>query len=237
MGLPKIDQPLFEVTVPSTDKKAKFRPFTVKEEKILLIAQESEDQNQIFLAVKQIINNCTTGVDVDKLATFDLEYLILMIRGKSVDNMMKFGFVDEETEENVNVEIDINDISVKTPEGHNKKIVLNDQYHIMMKYPTLSEVKMLQEVDDNLSQTDQMFSTMTGCIDILVDNNTDEIFKLEDFSKVEISDFVDGFNGAVIGDIKTFFDTMPKLTHTIQYKDKNDKDKEFVVEGMDSFFT
>tara|TARA_R110000851_G_scaffold29976_2_gene81980 strand:- start:249 stop:956 length:708 start_codon:yes stop_codon:yes gene_type:complete len=235
MALPKIDQPLFEIVIPSTDKKAHFRPFTVKEEKILLIAQESKDVDQIILSIKQVLNNCLVGAEVDDLSVFDLEYIILNIRGKSVNNEILFGFQDEETEERVDVMLNVNDVNVQFDPNHSKEIVINDQYYIMMRYPSLDEVKGMQLLGEG--DTEQMFSTMLSCIDILVDRTTDEIYKLSDFTDKEVSDFVDGFTGTVVESIKKFYQTMPKLRHTIEYKDKNGKDKTFVVEGMESFFT
>lgn len=235
MALPKIDQPLFEIVIPSTEKKAHFRPFTVKEEKILLIAQESNDVDQIILSIKQVLNNCLVGAEVDDLSVFDLEYIILNIRGKSVNNEILFGFQDEETEERVDVMLNVNDVNVQFDPNHSKEIVINDQYYIMMRYPSLDEVKGMQLLGEG--DTEQMFNTMLSCIDILVDRTSDEIYKLSEFTDKEVSDFVDGFTGTVVESIKKFYQTMPKLRHTIEYKDKNGKDKTFVVEGMESFFT
>lgn len=237
MALPKIDQPLFDIIIPSTKKKVRYRPFTVKEEKILLIAQESKDQNQILLAIKQIITNCVEKVDVDKLAIFDLEYLILNIRAKSVNNEIDFGFIDPDSEERIDVSIDVNDIEVKFDPEHETKIELNSQYYIMMRYPTLKEVTDLSESADDVNETEKMFNTMISCIDTLVDQTTDEVYKLEEFTSEEVTDFVDGFTSTVIEKLQKFFTTMPKLSHSISYKDKEGKDKVFVVEGMDSFFT
>tara|TARA_E500000178_G_C16809392_1_gene656233 strand:- start:161 stop:868 length:708 start_codon:yes stop_codon:yes gene_type:complete len=235
MALPKIDQPLFEITIPSTGKKARYRPFTVKEEKILLIAQESKDMSQIILSIQQVLGNCVTDAVIDQLAVFDLEYLILNIRAKSVNNEISFGFQDIDTEERIDVIIDVNDIEVQFDELHDKKIELNDQYYIMMRYPTLQEVQMMQGLKEN--STEQMFATMISCIETLVDKKSDEVFKMQEFSSEEVSDFVDGFTSNVIEGIQNFYATMPKLKHVINYKDNTGKDKEFVVEGMDSFFT
>jgi hypothetical protein len=237
MALPKIDQPLFDIIIPSTKKKVRYRPFTVKEEKILLIAQESKDQNQILLAIKQIITNCVEKVDVDKLAIFDLEYLILNIRAKSVNNEIDFGFMDPDSEERIDVSIDVNDIEVQFDPDHESKIELNEQYYIMMRYPTLKEVTDLSESEDGANETEKMFNTMISCIDTLVDQTTDEVYKLEEFTSEEVTDFVDGFTSTVVEKLQKFFTTMPKLSHSINYKDKEGKDKVFVVEGMDSFFT
>jgi hypothetical protein len=235
MALPKIDQPLFELEIPSTGKKAKYRPFTVKEEKILLIAQESKDMDQIILSIKQVINNCMPEINVDGLSVFDLEYIILNIRAKSVNNEIAFGFEDEDTGERIDTVIDINQVKVEFNDEHTKKININDQYYMMMRYPSLEEVRQMQSADEG--STEQMFTTMVSCIDTLVDESSDEVFKLSDFSDEEVSDFVDGFTSSVVEDIQKFYVTMPKLRHTIDYKDNKGKKKQFVVEGMDSFFT
>ena len=235
MALPKIDQPLFELEIPSTGKKAKYRPFTVKEEKILLIAQESKDMDQIILSIKQVINNCMPEISVDTLSVFDLEYIILNIRAKSVNNEIAFGFEDEDTGEKIDTVIDINEVKVQFNDEHSKKITINDQYYMMMRYPSLEEVRQMQNTEEG--STEQMFTTMISCIDTLVDESSDEVFKLSDFSDQEVSDFVDGFTSSVVEDIQKFYVTMPKLKHTIDYKDNKGKKKQFVVEGMDSFFT
>lgn len=235
MALPKIDQPLFELEIPSTSTKAKYRPFTVKEEKILMIAQESKDMDQIILSIKQVINNCMPDVDVDTLSVFDLEYIILNIRAKSVNNEIAFGFEDEDTGEKIDTVIDINEVKVQFNDEHTKKIVINDQYYMMMRYPTLEEVRQMQSIEEG--STEQMFATMVSCIELLVDESSDEVFKFSDFSSEEITDFVDGFTTSVVEDIQNFYVTMPKLRHVIDYKDSKGKAKQFVVEGMDSFFT
>ena len=235
MSLPTINQPLFELEIPSTSKKAKYRPFTVKEEKILMIAQESKEMDQIILSVKQVINNCMPDVDVDELAVFDLEYIILNIRAKSVNNEIAFTFEDEETEEKVETVIDINDVKIQFNDDHSKKISINEQYYMMMRYPSLEEVRQMQAADEG--STEQTFATMISCIDTLVDESSDEVFKLSDFSSEEVSDFVDGFTSSVVEDIQKFYVTMPRLRHTIDYKNSKGNAHQFVVEGMDSFFT
>ena len=235
MALPKIDQPLFELEIPSTGKKAKYRPFTVKEEKILLIAQESQDMDQIILSIKQVISNCLEEVDVDDLSVFDLEFIILNIRAKSVNNEIAFGFEDEDTGEKIDTVIDVNEIKVDFNPDHTKKIEINSQFYMMMRYPTLEEVRQMQSTNEG--STEQMFTTMVSCIDTLVDQDTDEVFKMQDFTSEEVADFVDGFTSTVVEKIQQFYMTMPKLRHTIDYKDSKGKKKQFVVEGMDSFFT
>jgi hypothetical protein len=238
MGLPKIDQPLFELVIPSTGKKVQYRPFTVKEEKILLIAQESKSTDQIILAIKQIINNCLVDVDVDTLATFDLEYIIINIRGKSVNNEMNFNITDPDTQEDIELAMDVNDIEVVFDEKHDKKIDLNEQYYIMMRYPSINEVKDLQpKAEGEGSSAESTFAIMMACIETTVNNENDEVFNLADFTQEEVNDFVGGFTSATMESIQQFFETMPKMKYSIPYKDNTGKDKSFTVEGMESFFT
>ena len=232
MSLPKIDLPLFELTVPSNGKKVKYRPFTVKEEKILLIAQETEDLDQIILAIKQIIGNCVVGIDVDDIPMFDLEYMIIHIRAKSVTNELEFNITDNETEENVKLKVDLERITLKTDERHNKNIKINDDYTLIMKYPSIDKLKELQDPNN----TDAVFNMMVSCIDVLMSNDGDKIYKFSDFSKEEIMDFIEGLNAKTIADIKLFFETFPVLRIDLPYKNKLGNDRKFVLEGLNSFF-
>ncbi len=236
MGLPKIDQPLFEITVPSTGKKAKYRPFTVKEEKILLIAQESKDMDQIILAVKQIINNCIHDIEVDDMPIFDLEYLLMNIRAKSVNNEVSFTIEDPDTKEQVELHVDINDIKMKHDPDHTKKVVLNDDYYMMMRYPTINEISGLF-IQEGETEAESSFNTMISCIETLVNTETDEMYQFSDFSSEEVTDFVDQFTAQTMESMQGFFTTVPKMTYACDYKDNTGKDKTFNMEGMDTFFT
>jgi hypothetical protein len=236
MGLPKIDQPLFEITVPSTGKKAKYRPFTVKEEKILLIAQESKDMDQIILAVKQIINNCINDVEVDDMPIFDLEYILMNIRAKSVNNEISFSIEDPDTKEKVELNVDINDIKMKHDANHSKKVVLNDDYYMMMRYPTINEISGLF-IQDGETEAESSFNTMISCIETLVNLETDEVYQFEDFSSEEVNEFVEQFTAQTMEAMQGFFTTVPKMTYACNYKDNTGKDKTFNMEGMDTFFT
>lgn len=232
MGLPRIDLPLFELTIPSTNKKAKFRPFTVKEEKILLIAQESNDTKQMVLAIKQILNNCLQGIDVNTLATFDLQYILLNIRAKSVNNEVAFNIKDPETNETIELVIDINDIEIKRSPEHSKVIRITDTIALQMRYPT---IEYIEDIDDKAEKTtDDMFKIMVECIESVVDG--DQVYKLKDFSTQEVNDFLDSLTADVAMKIKTFFDTMPVMRYEKKYKNKNGVEKTFVAEGMETFF-
>ena len=237
MGLPKIDQPLFELIVPSTEKKITFRPFTVKEEKILLIARESEDMEQVVLAVKQIINNCCPELDVETLAVFDLEYLMLQLRAKSVNNEIKFTITDPDTEEKVDLKVDVDDIEISRNPDHTKKIVLNDQYFMMMRYPTINELSKLQGLGGEEPAESVLFDVMIGCIETLVDESSDQVYNFGEFSAEEIEEFVSQFTSSTVQQLQNFFATAPKMKYSAPYKDNTGKNKTFNMEGLDTFFT
>jgi hypothetical protein len=232
MGLPRIDLPLFELTIPSTNKKVKFRPFTVKEEKILLIAQESNDSKQIVLAIKQILNNCLQGIDVNTLATFDLQYILLNIRAKSVNNEVTFNIKDPDTNETVELVIDINDIEIKRSPEHSKVIKITDTIALQMRYPTIEYIEDLDSEEGK--STDDLYKIMVECIESVVDG--DQVYKLKDFSEKEVTDFLDSLTADVAMRIKKFFDTMPVMRYEKKYKNKNGVEKTFVAEGMETFF-
>ena len=236
MGLPKIDQPLFELTIPSTGKKIKFRPFTVKEEKILLIARESGETEQVILAVQQIISNTCQGVVLDDLAVFDLEYMLIKIRAKSVNNEVNLTITDPESEEEIELKIDLDKIEMKHNPDHDKKVVLNDQYYMMMRYPTVAELSNLNMGDD-VSAEQQLFDTMISCIDTLVDDTTDEVYGFSDFTQEEVTEFVEQFTAETITNIQTFFETAPKMSYEAPYKDSKGNEKSFRMEGLETFFT
>jgi len=237
MGLPKIDQPLFDLIVPSTGEKVQYRPFTVKEEKILLIAQEAKDIDQIILAIKQIINNCVIGIDVDTMPIFDLEYIIICIRAKSVDNKVSFSVKDPDTEEEIALSIDINEIKITHNPDHNKEVVINDDYYLMMRYPTVEGIKALVPVYEGESETETMFRTMVECMDCLVNKTTDEVLKFSDFTPEEIDEFVGQFTKENVTAMQKFFETVPRMKYSIPYKDNTGKEKTFTMEGIDTFFT
>lgn len=232
MGLPKIDLPLFETKLLSTGKIVKYRPFTVKEEKILLMAQEAQEAEQIVLAMRQIVTNCCEDVEVDSLPMFDLEYLMLQIRSKSVNNMITFNIKDEETGEDVQLEMDIDEIVLHTDERHSKEIKVNDDMHLMMKYPTLDQVGIFLNYEEDPTNT--AFDVMISCIDCVV--NGDEVASLSEYSIEEIRDFVDNFPGGTIESLKEFFETIPALRFETTYKNSKGTEQNLVLEGTDTFF-
>ena len=233
MGLPKIEHPLFELEVPSTRKKVKYRPFTVKEEKILLIAQESEDLEQMLLAIKQIIGNCVTGIDVDDLATFDMEYLLLKLRTVSVGNEIDIAFVDEETQEQVEFKINTDDIEIKRYQTHKQLIQVDQNITLKLAYPKVNSLDFLREDLSDEDRQEKLFNVMMGSIDQVISG--EEIYKIKDFSQTEVDDFINSLSTKTIKEIKEFFETMPRIRIEKEYE-VADKKKTFIVEGTETFF-
>ena len=238
MPLPKIATPTYELVLPSSDRKIKYRPFLVKEEKILIIAMESEDQKQITNAIKSVINNCilTRGIKVDKLSTFDIEYLFLNIRGKSVgENVEVIVTCPDDNETEVSVVIPLDEIKIKKDPDHNKDIKLDDNLVMRMRYPSLSEfVKTNFDLDDEIT-VDQSFDLIISCIEQVY--NEEESWNASDCTKKEMTDFLEQLSSKQFKEVEKFFDTMPKLSHTIKVTNPKTKVKnEVLLEGLSSFF-
>lgn len=232
MGLPQIDLPIFETKLPSTGKKIKYRPFTVKEEKILLVAQESQSAEQEILAAKQIARNCILDYDVEEMAMFDLEYMLLLLRSRSVDNNIEFVVKDPDTEESVRLEIDIDNIIFAEDKNHSKEVRINEEWALYLKYPTIDSFISIIEMDP----TDPLvnYHVMVSCLDKIA--SEDEVHSFTEYTREEIDAFMETMQGSTVKGIQTFFETMPKLRHEMKYKNKNGDEKTFVVEGMRSFF-
>ena len=240
MPFPKIATPSYELELPSTGKTIQYRPFLVKEEKLLVIALESQDTKQITNAIKAVIRACilTKGVKVETLPTFDIEFLFLNIRGKSVGEDIDVKIIcpdDEETEVTINVNLD--DIKVQKSEGHSKQIKLDKDLMMELKYPSLNEfVKSNFDPNDtDRSAMDQSFDLISTCIDKIY--NEDEVWAASDCTKKEIKDFLESLNSSQFKQIETFFDTMPKLSHSMKVTNPKTKvESDVVLEGLASFF-
>lgn len=238
MPLPKISTPTYELELPSTGQTVKYRPFLVKEEKLLVIALESEDTKQITTAIKTVIKNCieTKGIKVESLPTFDIEYLFLNIRGKSVGEEIEVNIIcpdDEET--TVPVKINVDDIKVQKNPEHNNRIKLDDAIMMEMKYPSLDQF-IKSNFDLSADNTmDQSFDLISSCIDKIY--TEDEVWSAADVTKKELMEFLDQMNSSQFKEIEKFFETMPKLSHTIKVKNpKTEVESEVVLEGLSSFF-
>ena len=216
MPLPKIATPTYELVLPSTDQTIQFRPFLVKEEKLLVLALESEDNKQITTAIKSVLKNCvlTKGIKVEQLPTFDIEFLFLNIRGKSVGEELEVNIVcpdDEKTQ--VTVDINLDDIQVQKNEEHNKQIKLDDNLMMEMKYPSLDQFIKNNFDFNEKNQMDQSFQLIASCIDKIY--TEEEVWATADCTKKEVNDFLEQMNSGQFKLIETFFETMPKLSHTI----------------------
>ena len=238
MPLPKIATPTYELELPSTGKSIKYRPFLVKEEKVLVIALESEDTKQITNAIKAVLKNCvlTKGVKVETLPTFDIEFLFLNIRGKSVGEEIEVNIVcPDDGETNVPVFIDLDSIQVQKDDDHTNQIKLDDDLMMEMKYPSLEQfIKNNFDFQEG-NQMDQSFELIATCIDKIY--NEDEVWATADCTKKEVKDFLESMNSSQFKEIEKFFETMPKLKHTIEVTNPNTKVKsEVVLEGLASFF-
>ena len=238
MPLPKISTPTYELELPSSGQTVKYRPFLVKEEKVLVIALESEDNKQITNAIKAVLKSCiqTRGVKVEHLPTFDIEYLFLNIRGKSVGEELEVNVIcpdDEETQ--VKTTINLDDIQIEKDETHTKQIKLDDNLMQEMKYPSLEQfIKSNFDLNDS-NQLDQSFDLIASCIDKIY--NEDEVWSTSDCTKKELMDFLDQMNTMQFKLIEKFFETMPKLSHTVKLKNPETKvESEVVIEGLASFF-
>ena len=237
MPLPKIATPTYELVLPSSGRKIKFRPFLVKEEKILIIALESEDQKQITNAVKSILSSCilTKGTKVDKLATFDIEYLFLNIRGKSVgENIEVMVTCPDDGKTQVPTSINIDSIKIKTSDDHQRDIKLDDTYTLRMRYPSLNEF-----VNTNFNaesvKVDDTFQLVASCIDQVYSD--EESWTQEECTKKELNDFVESLNTSQFQQIEKFFETMPKLSHIVKVINPNTKvENDIKLEGLQSFF-
>ena len=237
MPLPKIATPTYELVLPSSNRKIKYRPFLVKEEKILIIALESQDQKQIANAVKSILASCilTKGTKVDKLSTFDIEYLFLNVRGKSVGEQIEVMVTcPDDGKTQVPMSINIDSIKVQKNSEHNPDIKLDDTYTLKMRYPSLNEfIKSNFSAED--IKVDDTFDLIASCVDQVY--SEEESWTQADCTKKELTDFIESLNSAQFKEIEKFFDTMPKLTHKVKVKNPNTKvESEIVIEGLQSFF-
>ena len=238
MPLPTISTPTYELTLPSSNRKIKYRPFLVKEEKILIIAMESQDTKQIARAVKDVLSKCilTKGIKVDKLATFDIEYLFLNIRGKSVGEHIEVMVTcpdDEKTQ--VPMSINIDDIKIKKEKDHSTDITLDDTYTLRMKYPSLSE--FIKNNFDSMTdmKVEDTFELISSCIDQVY--SEEETWSHQECTKKELSDFVESLNSNQFKMVENFFTTMPKLSHTVKVTNPNTNvESEIKIEGLQSFF-
>ena len=240
MPLPKINTPTYELVLPSNGKKIKYRPFLVREEKILIMAMESEDMKQITDSIVQILGDCilTKDIKVESLATFDIEFLFLNVRAKSVGETVEVNITcPDDGETKVEMEIAIDDIKVQKTRGHKNIIKLDDELMLKLKYPSLDQfIESNFETSGQTSDVSQSLSMITSCIDAIY--NEEESWEAADCTKKELDEFIEQLNTKQFKEVEKFFTTMPKLSHKIKVKNPNTGvESEVVLEGLASFFS
>jgi hypothetical protein len=240
MPLPKINTPTYELEIPSTGKKIRYRPFLVREEKVLIMALESEDMKQITNAIVEILSECilTKGVKVTDLSTFDIEYLFLNLRSKSVGESLEVNVTcPDDGETQVKTEIDLDSIKVQKDSNHSNIIKLDDTLSMKMKYPSITQfVENNFEIQEAVEDVNKSLEMITSCIEMVY--NQDECWSASDCTKQELQEFIEQMNTKQFKEIESFFTTMPKLSHTLMVKNPNTKvESEVTLEGLASFFS
>lgn len=235
MALPIINAPQFETTIPSTNQKIFFRPFLVKEEKILFVALQGGEMSEIVNAIKNILRECIIDdVDVDKLATFDLEYLFLQLRSKSVGEEinLRLNHQSSECTHRQDVTILVDDVKVNFDPQHTDKVMIDDNIGIKFKYPNFKLIEQFQSVDSNDMQ--QLFDLLLSCVDFVYDQEN----VYDQFTDEELKNFFDALNQKQFNKVTSFFNTLPRLSHTIEWTcDKCGENEKVVLEGLSNFFT
>lgn len=231
MQLPKIDSPIFEIKLISVPNPVKYRPFTVKEEKILLIAEESREDKDILEAIKQVINNCcVSSIDVNRLPMFDIEYFFLQLRSKSVNNITTLRYKDKKDNIVRDFQIDLDTIKPQIDPKHNKVVKITDNIAIEFKYPSLETAMKIDRESDNAD-----LQYIAHCIDKIYEG--EEIFDAENYTLEQKLEFVNGLSTKMFKKIvETFIDTMPTLSHTLEYVNNEGDQRKIVLEGYRSFF-
>lgn len=229
MGLPKIDVATFELKLPSSGQKIKYRPFLVKEEKILLMASESKDNNQILQAIEQVITNCLFDkVDIDLMPSFDIEYIFLKLREKSLGEVIKVNVTDPDQKKKFEVDIDLNKVIVKKSDKHEKRIRLNDNLFVEMRYPNM---KCILSVDPSKPLVENGFAILANCIEKIYDKET--VYEAKDYTKQELQEFLEQFTQDMYDKLSVFFETMPTIYYENEVESPYTKKKIKVV--LDKF--
>lgn len=233
-SLPKIDYPLYKIKVPSLKKDFMFRPFLVKEEKLLLMAKESDNPADMLSTIKQIINNCSSDpkFDIQKLALFDLEYIFLKLRAISVDNKVKVSFKDNEDEKVYDFEVNLDDVEIKFPTKIDNNIKITEKSGIIMKYPSAD----LYDDKEFLSlEKDHMFELIIRCIESIY--YEDNVYNSKDYKKKDLNEFLEGLNIKTFEKVQNFLLSVPKIEYKINYKNSFDHDREILLSSLNDFFT
>ena len=236
MALPKLNTPTYELEVPSTDDKIKYRPFLVKEEKILLMAMESKDNAQIIQAVKDIVKSCTFDkVDVSSMPMFDMEYIFLNIRARSVGEVSKLKILcPDDKKTYADVEVDLSTVEVQVGPDHTNKIELTDDMGMIMTYPTIDSFTSTGVQAINSSN---MLDVIGSCVLQIYEQKGEKVYEAKDQTKQELTEFIESMNTTQFKKVQKFFDTMPKLKHEIKVKNpKTKKESKITLQGLNDFF-
>ena len=231
--LPKIDKPIFEITVPSMKREVKFRPFTVKEEKILLVAQQESNEKSIILAIKQVINNCCQEdkFDVDKLATFDLEYLFLKLRARSINNVIEVSYRDNEDDKVYDFEIDLDEVEMLQNADASNIISITDTVGIKMKYPS---VTIIDDAPTEASAADVVEYLIRKCIDSIYDEES--VYPADEYDEKELLEWIDSLDVETFNKIRAFFDNLPQMYYKLEYTNSLGNERTIELSTLSDFF-
>jgi hypothetical protein len=232
MALPKLSHPTFELEIPSTKQKIRYRPFLVKEEKILLIAQSSEDPKEIIYAVKQVLQNCSLDqIDIDDLTTFDIEYFFIKLRSKSVNNIVNLRYKDLEDEKIYEFEVDLDGIEIEYNKDHQKTINVSQNTILNLKYPKMNMINSLEKIKN---ETDLVFEILRNCLDTIVHDS--QVIEVSNYSREEIDEFILSMDVSSFNKVQEFFNTMPKLKHEIVYTNSLGNQRKIILQSLNDFF-
>jgi len=232
--LPKIQYPINSIMIPSTKKPARFRPFLVREEKMLLMAKEANTDTDILQAIKQVVNNCAVDdkFDIDRLTIFDLEYIFLKLRAMSVDNKIKVTYKDYEDNKTYDFDIDLNEIEVEFPKNNDNNIKITDKSGILLKYPSAS---LYDDKEFLNSDKEYLFELIVRCIDKIYEN--EDVFESKDYTIKDLRDFIENIDVKTFDKIRDFLINLPKIKHIIKYKNSLDHDREIELNSLNDFFS
>lgn len=235
MSLPKLDHPTFELTLPSTKQSIRFRPFLVREEKMLLVAQASESTSDMIAAIKQVVTNCivTEGIDVNNFASFDLEYFFLKLRSKSVNNVVELTYRDNEDDQLYSFSIDLDQVEMKFPEVQVPNIIeVQGGYKLRLKYPTAGA---LEAMSTAATGTDLFYAAIQQCLDVLFNDN--EVYQLSEYSNEEVKELIDDLPVNAFNQIRLFAESAPTMYHELSYTNKLGNKRKIVLQSLNDFFT
>jgi len=238
MPLPKLTVPLFDAVIPSNKQPVKYRPFLVKEEKILLMAQSGNAKSEMVNALKQVINNCTTthdgkDIDIENLTVFDLEYLFIKIRSKSVDNVVTLKYIDNQDKKNYEFKVALDDIEVVFDPNNKNKIQVAEGVGVIMKFPTAAMITNMEL--DKLSEAEVSNVLIKECMEKIYDS--EEVYIVKETDPKEVEEFIDSLNVKAFEEIQKFFSTMPKVYHKIEYTNSMGTPRQIELTSLDDFFS